>query len=188
MLNKTICDVKKYRHSCTILIEITTFAFAMQSVNPLNINLAQAAEAAKAINVELTDRFFADLEQEEISGGEVHVEIIVKRPIGDVYKVGIKAKGSVVVACDRCLDPLTLYVNVEDALKIKDADFEESDAVDMLYLEAGSPCYDLSWQVYEIIETSSPMQRVHFNRECNAEVTRYIISSSEDIDEDEITD
>ena len=35
----------------------------MQSENLLNINLAHVAEAAKRLNIELSDRFFADLGQ-----------------------------------------------------------------------------------------------------------------------------
>ena len=48
----------------------------MQSENLLHINLAHADEAAKRLDIELTDRFFADLEQEEISGGDVHADLL----------------------------------------------------------------------------------------------------------------
>ena len=160
----------------------------MQSGNLLNINLAQAAEAAKRLNIELTDRFFADLEQEEISGGEVRLDICVKPPVGNVYKVYVKAEGSVTVACDRCLDPLQIDVDTEDVLKIKDADPEDADAMDMLYLEANTSCYDISWQVYEIIETSLPMQRVHPDGECNPEMLGFIMSNSEDEQERNLDD
>lgn len=152
----------------------------MQSENLLNINLAHVAEAAKRLNIELSDRFFADLGQEEISGGEIHVEITVKVSAGNIYNVGIYAKGYVTVACDRCLDPLDINVEVSDTIKVKDGDPEDSDAADMLYLESSSPNIDISWQVYEIIETSLPMQRVHDEGECNPEVTAYIVREMED--------
>lgn len=160
----------------------------MQSENLLNINLAHAAEAAKRLDVELTDRFFADLEQEEISGGEVRLDISVKPPVGNVYKVYVKAEGYVMVACDRCLDPLRIDVNTEDVLKIKDADPEDADAMDMLYLEANTSCIDISWQVYEIIETSLPMQRTHPDGECNPEMLGYIMSEPENGVEDSLDD
>lgn len=179
--------MKKNKVICAITIDFVTFAVAMQSINLLNINLAHAAEVAKRLDFTLADRFFADLEQEEISGGEICLEVYVKRPIGDVYKVNIKAKGYVVVACDRCLDPLRIDVDTEDTIKIKDAEPEENDADDMLYVEANNQCYDLSWQVYEIIETSLPMQRIHHDGECNPDMMNYIISSlnsEEDEDDD----
>lgn len=152
----------------------------MQSDNLLNINLARVSETYEPVKVELSDRFFADLEQEEISGGEVVVELSVRASAGSIYKVHIKAEGYVTVECDRCLDPLRLDVNTTDTLNVKDADPEESDSVDMLYLEAGSNFYDFSWEVYEIIETSLPLQRIHPEGECNKEMESYILRDSDD--------
>lgn len=155
----------------------------MQSENLLNINLAHVAEAAKRLDIELTDRFFADLEQEEISGGDIHAEIFVRATAGDIYNVQVKVKGNVIVACDRCLDPLQIEVEASDTLKVKDADPEDCDADDMLYLEANNPCYDFSWQVYEIIETSLPMQRVHPEGECNKDMVSYILTDENEDDD-----
>lgn len=155
----------------------------MQSENLLNINLAHVAEAAKRLDIELTDRFFADLEQEEISGGDIHAEIFVRATAGDIYNVQVKVKGHVIVACDRCLDPLQIEVEASDTLKVKDADPEDCDADDMLYLEANNPCYDFSWQVYEIIETSLPMQRVHPEGECNKDMVSYILTDDNEDDD-----
>lgn len=155
----------------------------MQSENLLNINLAHVAEAAKRLDIELTDRFFADLEQEEISGGDIHAEIFVRATAGDIYNVQVKVKGNVIVACDRCLDPLQIEVEASDTLKVKDADPEDCDANDMLYLEANNPCYDFSWQVYEIIETSLPMQRVHPEGECNKDMVSYILTDDNEDDD-----
>ena len=155
----------------------------MQSENLLHINLAHADEAAKRLDIELTDRFFADLEQEEISGGDIHAEIFVRATAGDIYNVQVKVKGNVIVACDRCLDPLQIEVEASDTLKVKDADPEDCDADDMLYLEANNPCYDFSWQVYEIIETSLPMQRVHPEGECNKDMVSYILTDDNEDDD-----
>lgn len=146
----------------------------MQSENLLHINLAHADEAAKRLDIELTDRFFADLEQEEISGGDVHARIIVKASAGNIYKVSISVKGQVIVPCDRCLDPLTIDIEASDTVNIKDGDEEDGDAAEMLYTIKGTSDFDLSWIVYEIIETSLPIQRVHPDDECNSEMLSYI--------------
>lgn len=156
----------------------------MQSEKLLNINLAHAAEAAKRLSIELNDSFFADLEQNEISGGDIHANILVTASAGDIFNVKIEVEGHVVVPCDRCLDPLAIEVKASDLLKIKDADPEDGDSVDLLYLEKGNPCYDLSWNLYEIIETALPMQRVHQKGECNQDMVSYI-TSGEDEDSDE---
>lgn len=151
----------------------------MQSGNLLNINLTRVTEAPLCLNIELTDRFFADLEQEEISGGEVHAIITVRASAGNIYNVHIELSGKVTVPCDRCLDPLDLPVEVTETIKIKDSEPEDNDNPEIKYLTASSLSYDLSWDIYEIIATSLPMQRTHAEGECNKEVVSYIMGDDE---------
>ena len=150
----------------------------MQSENPLHINLARLGNQPYRFEIELTDRFFADLEQEEISGGDVHAQILVKAMTDCIYQIQAQMQGRVVALCDRCLEPLTLTVQAETELKVKDAPPHESDDPEMQYLEADNPCYDLSWDLYEAIETAMPIQRVHPEDECNPEMTRYILKDA----------
>ncbi|MCI7050502.1 MAG: YceD family protein [Bacteroidales bacterium] len=150
----------------------------MQSENPLHINLARLGNQPYRFEIELTDRFFADLEQEEISGGDVHAQILVKAMTDCIYQIQAQMQGRVVTLCDRCLEPLTLTVQAETELKVKDAPPHESDDPEMQYLEADNPCYDLSWDLYEAIETAMPIQRVHPEDECNPEMTRYILKDA----------
>ena len=150
----------------------------MQSENPLHINLARLGNQPYRFEIELTDRFFADLEQEEISGGDVHAQILVKAMTDCIYQIQAQMQGRVITLCDRCLEPLTLTVQAETELKVKDAPPHESDDPEMQYLEADNPCYDLSWDLYEAIETAMPIQRVHPEDECNPEMTRYILKDA----------
>lgn len=160
----------------------------MQSENLLIINLPQAAEAAKGLDIDLTDRFFADLEQEEISGGDVHTHITVRASAGNIYKVEIELEGEVTVPCDRCLDPLALSVNATETIKVKDANPEECDDGEILYLNAGLPTIDLSWQLYEIIVTALPMQRMHPEGECNQDMIGYIIGTVDETENEQDAD
>lgn len=147
----------------------------MQSENPLHINFAQMGNETLRFEIELTDGFFADLEQEEISGGDIHACILVKPMADCIYQIQAQLQGRVITLCDRCLEPLTLTVEAEMEMKVKDAPFHESDDPEMQYLKADNPCYDLSWDLYEAIETAMPIQRVHPEDECNPEMTRYIL-------------
>lgn len=151
----------------------------MQSGNLLNINLTRTAEVSERHEIELTDRFFANLEQEEISGGEVHATIVVRASAADIYHVTIDVNGKVTVPCDRCLDPLDIEIEATETLRVKDADPDDSDGDEMLYLDAGKCCYDFSWQVYEIIATALPIQRIHAAGQCNEDVACYIMGDNE---------
>ena len=157
----------------------------MQSEGLLHINLPQASDATEAVKVALDDTFFSSLDQDEIVGGNVNVSLQVYASAGQIYVVKVDIEGSVVVQCDRCLDPLTLPVRVSDEVRVKDGDEEEGDAWDIKYVKGPRSEYDFSWDVYEIVETSLPMQRVHGEGECNEEVTRLIMKEEPDMDGDE---
>ena len=66
--------------------------------------------------------------------------------------------GSVVVACDRCLEDLTLPVH---------AAYERDDYGDARIL-------DLSQDIYDEVCVSLPLRKVHPDGECNAETMKYL--------------
>ena len=65
-------------------------------------------------------------------------------------------------------------------IAIKDADPDEGDDVEMYYLKANCPYFELSWPLYEIIETALPLQRVHPESECNPDMTGFILPGEPD--------
>lgn len=149
----------------------------MQSDNSLNINLDKAAYAAEPINIELKSDFFADLEQEEIIGGTIHANILVHSVTNDLYSIDIKINGSVTVRCDRCLDPLEMGVDTEDQIKVKNGMFDDSSNAELCYTNNFNSLYDISWDIYEIVETSLPTQRVHKLGQCNQEMLSFILDA-----------
>lgn len=150
--------------------ENATFAAAMRTGDIRHIPLAEAAASSAPLHISLDDNFFASLEQQEITGGEVEVELSVKQTSASLYKCEVKAKGRAVVVCDRCLEPLALEVDVEDSFSVKDGSPSEHDDGELRYMQAGHSDYDASWELYELIETSLPLQRVHPEGQCDKEM------------------
>lgn len=146
----------------------------MQSDHLLHINVTQITSEPLSLRATLTDDFFTKLEQDEIKGGRVNLQAHVCHSAGDIYTVTVKLEGEVTVQCDRCLDDLSLPVKVNERLFIKFGIPAKGDNDDMLYAENGQLEYDLSWPVYELIETSLPLQRAHSHGECNPDMLRYI--------------
>lgn len=150
----------------------------MQHVTMRNFNVAEAARHSQRLQLSLAKPFFADLEQTEVDGGEVEACIDVKHISQDLYHIDVSLKGSVTVACDRCLDPLTLPVEVEETLKVKDEAPAASDHEDTLYTDYRTGCIDLAWLLYELIETALPMQRTHPIEECNPDMLSRLASEA----------
>lgn len=157
----------------------------MQSDYQLTINIAQLKNEPLLIETELKDDFFAALEQDEIKGGDIKLSLQVRPAAGDIYVVKAHLEGTAVVQCDRCLDDLSLPVEVSDTLKLKFGAPAEDDAEDMLYAEPGQVTYDFAWLAYELAETALPLVRTHEPGDCNPDMLRYISATVPEADDDE---
>lgn len=157
----------------------------MRSESIQHIHLAQAAATAEACEIVLGNDFFAQLDQNEIVGGELRLSLRVKATAGAIYVLTFCIEGQVTVLCDRCLEPLTIPVITTDTIKVKDDLPDDSDAPDMLYTTPGSTTYDAAWDIYEIVETALPLQRVHPIEECSPEMLSRLLPND---NEDDLSD
>lgn len=160
----------------------TTFAAAMQSEELLTVNLSRFPEEGIDCEFTLKDDFFARLEQEEILGGDLCVRMVARMAAGDAFTFRFSVKGKVTVGCDRCLDPVMILVDVTDEVKLRYAEADASVSPDYIDIDPRKASYDLSWELYEIIETSLPLRRVHAEGGCNNEVTEYILEADDEAD------
>lgn len=142
----------------------------MSSVKELKISLQSASESNEPLVFKVDDDFFSALGQEEIKGGEMEVRISAKQKSPAVYHVDYEIEGTVVVACDRCLDDLRLPVAGADGINVSTDSPSELDDEEMKYAEAKSRTYDMAWEVYELAALSLPSARVHAEGECNSEM------------------
>lgn len=102
-------------------------------------------------------------------GGNFEVSLKVHETAGDWFEIAVAVTGEAVVMCDRCLDDLQLPVKVEDVVKVYAGTEEQNDPDVNVLLGVGYK-YDLSWDVYELIELSLPLQRVHDMDSCNPDM------------------
>lgn len=153
----------------------------MSSSETITIDLRNLANAPIDLQLTLGDSYFAALDQDEILGGEVHVAVSAKAMAGDSFLVSVKAEGEVRVACDRCLEEVTLPIETTEQMVLRYGD--ESDAADEAYdvtvIPFSANTYNLSWDIYEFIALALPIQRTHADGECPEEMTQYIVRSEE---------
>lgn len=102
-------------------------------------------------------KFFEDFGNSEILGADIQVSARINWR-GVTAEVACGIKGSVTVACDRCLENLDLPVETS---------FEES------YVPDGAEL-DLSQDVYDYVCISLPLKRVHPDQGCNQDTIGYL--------------
>ena len=155
----------------------------MECTKQLNIDLSKATREDQFLAFDLEDKFFKELDQDEIIGGHIHVEIKFREAAGDIFVFRFHISGKVIVECDRCLDDLALDVDVEDTIRVAYEDESESSADDIKIIPKNTTTYDASWDVYEIVELALPIQRTHDIGDCNEDMVERICFDKEDDDQ-----
>ena len=111
----------------------------------------QALEVGKyQYDFVLGNDWFQAVEKSEIVAGqvEVHDELALRERD---YDLSMSLKGSVDVPCDRCLEPVTYKVDIDE-------DIESEPETEKL---------DLEWLAYELIVTNLPLVHCHPEGGCN---------------------
>ena len=114
------------------------------------IDLSRLPIGTHSFDIQLDDDFFASLEKTEILSGNISAKATLNLREED-YQLNIAVRGTVFVACDRCLDPMPL--EIEDEQEIADEDE-----------------LDLSWLAYEIVSINIPIVHCHQAGECNKQM------------------
>lgn len=126
-------------------------------MQPFVVNLIGLKPGTAGFDWTVGAEFFEAFGNTEILGADLHVEVTLHNH-GLTIDAECDIEGSVTVACDRCLEDLTIPVEVS---------FDETYTPD-------SDELDMSQDVYDYVLTSLPMQRVHPEGECNGETTKFI--------------
>ena len=125
--------------------------------------------------------FFEKFGNTEISDASLQVTLEAWKS-GSSVLVDCLAEGSISVPCDRCLDLVSIPVDVSAGLRIRFGnvsgdDKEEDDGErEVVTLEEAVPEYDMSQVVYDYVCLSLPARRMHPEGGCNKEMLGYLKS------------
>ena len=138
----------------------------------------------------LDNKFFADIEGDQVQRGNVQVSLTVKR-MSLMFEMNFKLEGIVIVSCDRCLDDMEQPIETDNRLVVKFGTeyAEESDEVLIIPEEEGK--LNLAWFLYEFIVLAIPMKHVHAPGKCNKAMSaklRKHRARSTDEEEDDFID
>lgn len=150
------------------------------------------SEGEHAFDFDIDDLFFESLEYSDIQKGNLKAEILLNKK-STFLELNVKINGSVQLTCDRCLDEYYQEVNYDGKLYVKFSDQEDDLAEDVICLSPADHELDLSHYLYESINLSIPLKRVHpddedGNSTCNPEMIKNLNNyktdepTSEDID------
>ena len=128
--------------------------------------------------------FFEHFENSEILAADLDVEVYAEKS-GHFIGVDCDVTGDVTVACDRCLENLSIPVETGFRLSVKFG-LEPADGSDaaegereIVWLPESDADLNLGQIVYDYVCLSLPVQRVHSEGECNPEAVKFLSSEDE---------
>ena len=144
------------------------------------------AAGERAFRWQADTKFFQKFENTEILDATVGIEAKAVKS-GHYMGVDLDITGTVTVACDRCLEDLTLPVEAHPAFSVKfgtgapegEEEMREGSR-EILVLDASDADLDLSQVIYDYVCLALPMQRVHPEGECNPDTVKFLSQGPED--------
>jgi len=129
--------------------------------------------------------FFQDFENGQIKDADCTVRVNLVRH-QTLISVNCIIGGFVIVECDRCLDDLTLKVDVERGLTIGfgSLDVDEGSADDVMIIDSAEAEVGLDQFVYDYICLSLPLVKVHPEDKCNPDMLKYLGQNANQVGSD----
>lgn len=146
----------------------------MNQLSKYGIVYQGLSEGRHEFEFDVDDKFFENLEYAEIEKGslKVMVELFKKSTF---LELDFQIDGMVELTCDRCLEEYNQPINFEGKLFVKFSEKETELADDVICLSPSDNELDISHYIYESINLSIPLKRVHPENEdgetgCNPEM------------------
>lgn len=98
-------------------------------------------------------------------------------------EVRINLQGTVKAACDRCLGEVTVPIEGEMNLYVKQSEREEGNDDDYIVVSAEDDFLDLSSCLYETYMLNYPMRVVHAEGECDKDMEKVLSEYVKEEDE-----
>lgn len=126
---------------------------------------------------------FEAYESTDIKGGDLTVEVTLDRG-ESMLSLQTVIRGTVTVACDRCLEECRLPVAFDGTLLVRFSDEVHDYDGEVTWISPAETHVSLAQYIYESIVLSLPYQRVHPEGECDADMLRrFRIVSEEEFSE-----
>ena len=137
-----------------------------------NVDLKNLTPGIHEFEYLLENKFFVDIDGDQVQKGKVKVYLTVKRS-SMMFEMNFQIEGVVMVPCDRCLDDMEIPIDTHNRLVVK---FGKEGAI------------NLAWFLYEFIALAIPMKHVHAPGKCNkamsSKLKKHTARSTEDGDEE----
>lgn len=114
----------------------------------------------------LEDKFFVDIDGDQVHKGKVQVHLTLKRT-SMMFELNFHLEGTVVVPCDRCLDDMDQPIKTDGRLIVKFGSEYAEESDEILIVPEDDGTLNIAWFLYEFVVLAIPIKHVHEPGKCN---------------------
>ena len=155
----------------------------MCSLECLKVDLKGLTDHETSLVFDLDDAFFGTLDEVDVKRGSLHVSVSIRKASG-FFDILIHAAGTVIIACDRCLDDMEQPVDTETRQIVR-LGSENSEDGDTIVVAEDEGILDMTWIIYESVALAIPIRHVHAPGKCNTAMANVLEELSADRSSDE---
>ena len=109
---------------------------------------------------ELDKQFFEAIENPDVLDGRLYLKLELEKQ-DRMLVLQFSISGSLEVACDRCLDPFMLPVDIQEQYFIKFGDERREESETVLVIPESEYQLDISDLVFDYVSLAIPIRKVH---------------------------
>ncbi len=132
----------------------------MESLHKYRIVYQGLKEGLHEFDFDVDNLFFEKLEYSEIKKGSLNAHVVLIKK-STFLELDFQINGNVELVCDRCLDEYLQEIDYNGKLFVKFSETEGDLAEDVICLSQSDYELDISHYIYESINLSIPLKRVH---------------------------
>lgn len=155
----------------------------MYQSESLKIDLKGLQEGLTTLEYTLDDTYFQEIESSEISDGQVHVKVEIRKT-RMFWELMLHTEGLVTIPCNLCMDDMEQPIAADNRLVVKLGE-ENNEDDELVIVDEDEGILDLSWYIYEFIALAIPIRHVHAPGKCNAAMMKVLEEHSTDRSSDE---
>ena len=155
----------------------------MYQSESLKIDLKGLQEGLITLEYTLDDTYFQEIESSEISAGQVHVKVEIRKT-RMFWELMLHTEGLVTIPCNLCMDDMEQLIAADNRLVVKLGE-ENNEDDELVIVDEDEGILDLSWYIYEFIALAIPIRHVHAPGKCNAAMMKVLEEHSTDRSSDE---
>ena len=134
--------------------------FESARVKEFRINIVGLSNKVHEFDFQIGKAFFEKFGTSPAEDANLEVKILLDKH-ETFLDAEFRISGTVVLTCDRSLEPFEEHLDITSRILFKYADQTEEISEDIVHIHRDTASLDMSQYVYDIIGTSLPMKRLH---------------------------